>query len=407
MKLLFVHQNFPGQFLHLAPEMQRRGHDVRAIADAANGSAELVPTRRYTFKPEEVDPKATRLGRNYTAMSDRGVVTARLARQMRAEGYVPDVIFGHSGWGETLFLKEIWPEAKLLVYAEFYYRGDGADSGFDPEFQKRGLDQAMIAQGRAAYLAQSLVHADMGLSPTEWQASTHPPALRRDIEVLFDGVDCDRLAPNPAARFALPDGRVLRPGDEVLTFVNRNLEPYRGYHIFMRALPEVLAARPDAQVVIVGGDGNSYGSAPAQGASWKDVFLNEVRERLDLGRVHFVGKLRYDRLVDLFHVTRAHAYLTYPFVLSWSMVEAMAAGALVVGSRTAPVEEVITDGVTGRLVDFLDVKAWSAVLTDALANPDRHQPMRDAGRKLVRARYDLRSVCLPRQVELLTRLSRS
>ncbi len=407
MKLLFVHQNFPGQFLHLAPEMQRRGHDVRAIGDAANEGRDLVPTRRYSFKPEEVDPKATRLGRTYTGMSDRGVVAARLARQMRAEGYVPDVIFGHSGWGETLFLKEIWPEAKLLVYAEFYYRGDGADSGFDLEFQKRGLDLAMIAQGRAAYLAQSLVHADAGLCPTEWQASTHPPPLRRQIEVIFDGVDCDRLAPNPAARFALPDGRSLHPGDEVLTFVNRNLEPYRGYHIFMRSLPEVLAARPNAQVVIVGGDSNSYSFAPKEGGSWKDVFLSEVKDRLDLSRVHFVGKLPYDQLVDLFHVTRAHAYLTYPFVLSWSMVEAMAAGALVVGSRTAPVQEVIDDGVTGRLVDFFDVKAWSETLTDALANPDRHRPLRDAARKMVHARYDLRSICLPKQVELLTRLARS
>jgi hypothetical protein len=170
-------------------------------------------------------------------MSDRGVVVARVARQMRAEGYIPDVIYGHSGWGETLFLKEVWPEAKLLVYAEFYYRGQGADIGFDAEFQKSGFDQAMIAQGRSAYLAQALAHADRGISPTEWQASAHPPVLRRQIDVLFDGVDCDRLAPNPAAAFTLPDGRVLRPGDEVLTFVNRNLEPYRGYHIFMRACP--------------------------------------------------------------------------------------------------------------------------------------------------------------------------
>jgi glycosyltransferase involved in cell wall biosynthesis len=407
LKLLFVHQNFPGQFLHLAPEMQRRGHDVRAIADAANGVGELVPTRRYSFKPEPVDAKATRLGRNYTVMSDRGVVTARLARQMRAEGYVPDVIFGHSGWGETLFLKEVWPEAKLLVYAEFYYRGDGADSGFDPEFQKRGLDQVMIAQGRAAYLAQALVHADRGLSPTEWQASTHPPVLRRQIEVLFDGVDCDRLAPNPAARFPLPNGRILRPGDEVLSFVNRNLEPYRGYHIFMRALPEVLAARPEAQVVIVGGEGNSYSFAPPGGDTWKDVILAEVKDRLDLARVHFVGKLPHDRLIDIYHVTRAHAYLTYPFVLSWSMVEAMAAGALVVGSRTAPVAEMIRDGVTGRLVDFFDLKAWSATLTDALANPEGQRHMREAARKMVQDRYDLRSVCLPGQVDLLTRLARS
>ncbi|MDX5401634.1 MAG: glycosyltransferase, partial [Rhodobacterales bacterium] len=219
--------------------------------------------------------------------------------------------------------------------------------------------------------------------------------------------DCDRLAPNPAACFTLPDGRQLRPGDEVLTFVNRNLEPYRGYHIFLRALPQVLAARPQAQVVIVGGNEVSYGQPPKDGGSWKDVFLDEVKDRLDLSRVHFVGKLPYDRLVDLIHVSRAHAYLTYPFVLSWSMVEAMAAGALVIGSNTAPVAEVIQDGVNGRLVDFFDVKGWSKVLTDALARPEAYLPMRDKARAMVRDRYDLRSVCLPRQIDLLTRLSRA
>ncbi len=406
MKLLFVHQNFPGQFLHLAPEMQRLGHDVRAITDAVNKNDTPIPLLRYTFKPETVDPKATRLGRNYTTMSDRGVVVARFARKLRDKGYVPDVIFGHSGWGETLFLKEVWPEAKLVVYAEFYYRGRGTDTGFDKELQQDGFDQTLIAQGRAAHMAQALAHADRGLSPTEWQASTHPPLLRRHIEVIFDGVDCDRLTPNPAARFKLSDGTVLAPGDEVLTFVNRNLEPYRGYHIFMRALPAVLAARPNVQVVIVGGTEVSYGRPPAQGGGWKDVILAEVKDQLDLSRVHFVGKVPYDQLVDLIHVSRVHAYLTYPFVLSWSMVEALAAGALVVGSRTAPVQEVITDGVNGRLVDFFDVPGWSAALTDALARPDAHQPLRDAARTMARARYDLRSVCLPKQVDLLVRLER-
>ncbi|MDM7933261.1 glycosyltransferase [Tabrizicola sp.] len=407
MKLLFVHQNFPGQFLHLAPEMQRLGHDVRAITDAANKHESPVPTLRYSFKAEPVDPKATRLGRNYTTTSDRGVVVARFAQRMRAAGYVPDVIVGHSGWGETLFLKEVWPEAKLLVYAEFYYRGTGADAGFDAEFQASGLDQVMIAQGRAAFMAQALAHADRGISPTEWQASTHPPALRKQIEVIFDGVNCDRLAPNPAARFALPNGRVLAVGDEVLTFVNRNLEPYRGYHIFMRALPQVLAERPDAQVVIVGGNEVSYGRAPAQGGSWKDLVLDEVKDRLDLSRVHFLGRIPYDDLVNLIHVSRVHAYLTYPFVLSWSMVETLAAGTLVVGSRTAPVAEVIQDGITGRLVDFFDVPGWSAALTDALARPEVYLGMRKAAREMVRARYDLRSVCLPRQIDLLTRLARN
>jgi glycosyltransferase involved in cell wall biosynthesis len=407
VKLVFVHQNFPGQFLHLAPEMQRRGHDVRAITEAANKVSADVPILRYTHAAQEVDPKATRLGRNFTTMSDRGVSVARFCQRLRAEGYVPDVIYGHSGWGETLFLKEVWPEAKLLVFAEFYYRGRGADSDFDSEFQVAGFDQTMIAQSRAAYLAQALVHADKGVSPTEWQASTHPPLLRGQLQVIFDGVDCDRLAPNPDARFALPDGTELKPGDEVLTFVNRNLEPYRGYHIFMRALPQVLAARPGARVVIVGGDEVSYGSKPKDGGSWKDLILNEVKDRLDLSRVHFTGKLPYDRLVDLIHVSRVHAYLTYPFVLSWSMVETMAAGTLVIGSNTAPVAEMIEDGVTGRLVDFFDVPAWSAALTDALARPEAYLGMRDAARRMVRERYDLRSVCLPRQVELLTRLERS
>ena len=392
--------------MHLAPEMQRRGHDVRAIGDAATAKTSSVPILRYSYSPATVEPGPTRLGRNYTTHSDRGVCVARFCQRLRAQGYVPDVIFGHSGWGETLFLKEVWPEARLLVYAEFYYRGLGADTGFDPEFSEQGFDRVMMAQGRAAPLAHALVHADRGLSPTQWQASTHPAPLRDRIEVIFDGVDCDRLTPNPGASFALPGGRVLRVGDEVLTFVNRNLEPYRGYHIFMRALPEVLAARPGAQVVIVGATGISYGQAPKQGGSWKDVILDEVKDRLDPSRVHFVGQLPYDRLVDLIHVSRAHAYLTYPFVLSWSMVEAMAAGALVIGSRTAPVEEMIEDGVTGRLVDFFDVPGWSATLTDALARPKAHQPLRDAARAMARARYDLRSVCLPRQVELLTRLSR-
>jgi glycosyltransferase involved in cell wall biosynthesis len=407
VKLLFVHQNFPGQFLHLAPEMQRRGHDVRALTDANNKNPSDVPVLRYGFKPEKVDPAATRLGRNYTTMSDRGVAVARAARQLRdRDGYVPDVIFGHSGWGETLFLKEVWPEAKLLVYAEFYYRGHGSDVGFDPEFGAATFDQVMIAQGRAAHLGQALLHADRGISPTEWQASRHPPQLRQMIDVIFDGVDCDRLAPNADARFILDNGRTLRPGDEVLTFVNRNLEPYRGFHTFIRALPEVLANRPDAHVVIVGGDEVSYGAAPKEGGSWKARFLAELGDRLDLARVHFVGKLPYDRFVNLLHISRVHAYLTYPFVLSWSMVEAMAAGALVVGSRTAPVEELITDGVNGRLVDFFDVPGWSATLSESLAEPGRFTAMRDAAQATARDRYDLRSVCLPRMVDLLTAIER-
>ncbi|MFZ1470769.1 MAG: glycosyltransferase family 4 protein [Paracoccaceae bacterium] len=404
MKILFVHQNFPGQFLHLAPALAARGHECRALTDAKNGRQSSTQTWRYSHAAEKVDPAATRLGRNYTTMSDRGVTVARAALQLRTkEGYIPDVIFGHSGWGETLFLKEIWPEAKLLVYAEFYYRGRGADVGFDPEFGAPNFDQVMIAQGRTAHLGQALAHADAGLSPTQWQASTYPSALRKMIEVIFDGVDTTVMAPNPDATATLPDGSVLKAGDEVLTFVNRNLEPYRGYHTFMRALPDVLAARPQAQVVIVGGDEVSYGAAPKTG-KWKDIFLDEVRDRLDMSRVHFFGKVPYPTFVSLMQVARVHAYLTYPFVLSWSMMEAMAAGCLVVGAKVPPVQEVIRDGENGRLVDFFDVPEWSRVLTESLADPARFAPLRRAARQTIVDRYDLATVCLPKMVALVESL---
>ena len=406
MKVLFVHQNFPGQFLHLAPELARRGHEVLALTDIVNKRETTTRTLRYRHQEPKVDPAACRLGRNYTQQSDRGVTVARACLQLRKDtGYVPDVIFGHSGWGETLFLKEVWPEAKLIVYAEFYYQGRGADVGFDPEAGEAGFDQVMIAQGRAAHLGQALLHADAGVSPTEWQASTYPPALRRMIDVIFDGVDTAALRPDPAAEVTLPGGRVLRAGDEVLTFVNRNLEPYRGYHSFMRALPDVLAARPEAQVVIVGGDDVSYGPAPKDGRRWKDIYLDEVRDRLDLARVHFIGKVPYPTFVSLLQVSRAHAYLTYPFVLSWSMVEAMAAGALVIGSDTAPVREVIRHGENGLLVDFFDIAGWSRVLTEALADPARFQPLRDAARRTAVERYDLQSHCLPRMVAMVERFA--
>jgi glycosyltransferase involved in cell wall biosynthesis len=406
MKILFVHQNFPGQFLHLAPALAARGHDCRALTDGVNTRQSPIQTWRYKHVVPKVDPAATRLGRNYTTMSDRGVTVARAALQLRErEGYIPDVIFGHSGWGETLFLKEVWPEAKLLVYAEFYYKGRGADVGFDPEFSPPSFDQVMIAQGRTAHLGQSLTHADKGLSPTFWQASTYPAPLRGMIEVIFDGVNTDALAPNPTASLTLPNGKVLKPGDEVLTFVNRNLEPYRGYHIFMRALPAVLAARPEAQVVIVGGNEVSYGAPPKEG-TWKETFLSEVRDQLDLSRVHFLGRVPYPQFISLLHVSRVHAYLTYPFVLSWSMVEAMAAGCLVVASRVPPVEEVIRDGFNGRLVDFFDVAGWSRTLTESLADPAHFAPLRVQARKTAVERYDMNAVCLPRMIALVESLGR-
>jgi glycosyltransferase involved in cell wall biosynthesis len=396
VKILLLHQNFPGQFLHLAPALAARGHEVVALTAEENKRPSPVPVYRYRTPPLS-DIKG--LGATYAAAAERGSVAARAAAQLqRDKGFRPDVVFGHAGWGETLFLREIFPKARHLTYAEFMYRATGADTGFDPEFQTSGPGVGIAVTARAAHLVQAAHLSDACLSPTEWQASTFPEDLRQRITVIHDGIDTVRVRPDPEASLTLPGGQVLRAGDEVLSFVSRRLEPYRGYHIFMRALPEVLRARPDAQVVIVGDEGQSYGTKPPDARSWKQRFLDEVQDRIDPARVHFLGRVPYDGFVSLMQLTRVHAYLTYPFVLSWSMLEAMAAGALVVGSRTPPVQEVIQDGVNGRLVDFFDVAGWSAALTAALADPRADDALRLAARETVVARYDLKTVCLPQLI---------
>jgi glycosyltransferase involved in cell wall biosynthesis len=240
---------------------------------------------------------------------------------------------------------------------------------------------------------------------TAFQAGLFPAALHGKLVVLHEGIDTDLICPAPDAEVRLGGSgrRRMRAGDEVITFVSRNLEPYRGYHIFMRALPHILRRRPNARAVIVGGDAVSYGPAPASGGSWKDIFLDEVRDRLDVDRVHFVGRVPHRALLDLLRVSAAHVYLTYPFVLSWSMLEAMSAGALVIGSRTPPVAEVITHDRNGILCDFFDVDGIADAVADALAHPDRYRALRDAGRRTIIERYDARRVCVPAWLALLER----
>jgi glycosyltransferase involved in cell wall biosynthesis len=406
MRILFVHQNFPGQFLHLAPELRERGHEVLAMTVESNARPSPVPVVKYRYDGKS-EPALPRLVADFYERVHRGETVAQGAAELRRRtGYVPDVVFAHLGWGESLYLKDVWPEARLIVYAEFCYGPRGLDTDFDPEIQRVTLPTSVYVRTRQAHLLLAISAADAALAPTRWQASSFPPGLREGITVIHDGIDTARVCPNPAATFAIPgsgpgSGQMLKAGDEVLTFVNRNLEPYRGYHIFMRALPDILLARKEAQVVIVGGDGVSYGTRPPGEKSWKAMFLDEVAGRLDLERVHFVGNVDYASFIALMQVSRVHAYLTYPFVLSWSMLEAMSAGALVVASRTPPVEEVIKDGVNGRLVDFFDVKGWSAALSEVLAEPGRFMGLCNAARETIIERYDLRTRCLPDMVRFV------
>lgn len=399
MRILLVHRNFPGQFRYLGPALVKAGHKVGVLTWERNQNPRPLPTATYSHG----DLKGQGLGGFYSEHAEIGAAAARVAHGLREKGDAPpDVVFGSINWGETLYLREIWPEARHLGYAEFCYRPRGLDTGFDPEFATASLQSDMRTVARTGHLILGASRADALLSPTRWQKASFPPELQSKIEVIHDGVDTARIAPDPGATFQVPGGPLLRAGDEVLTFVNRNLEPYRGFHILMRALPRVLAARPEAHVVMVGGAERGYGPVPAEGKSWKDVLLAEVGGRLDLDRVHFTGRVPYADLLNLLRVGRAHAYLSYPFVLSWSMLEAMSLGCVVVGSDTPPVAEVIEDGVTGHLVDFFDTGAWAEKLIEVLSDPQAQTPIRKAARAHIAERYDLTSVCLPRLMEFVT-----
>ncbi|MBK5969453.1 MULTISPECIES: glycosyltransferase [Thiorhodovibrio] len=410
MKILFIHQNFPGQFKHLAPALAARGHQVSAmpLRTAQPGQWQGVQLWPYQVS-RGTTPNVHPWVADFETKTIRAEACFRAALALRAEGYTPDVIIAHHGWGESLFLKDVWPGAKLGLYCEFFYHPQGADVGFDPEFPPR--DPGDVCRLRLKNL-NNLAHfeiADAGLSPTHYQASTFPERFRHHIQVTHDGIDTDALAPDPGVELTLTTatGAQLRlsRADEVVTFVNRNLEPYRGYHRFMRALPELLKRRPQARVLIVGGEDVSYGARPDPAVhgqkTWKHIFIDEVRPYIpdaDWARVHFLGKLDYAPFIAVLRLSRVHVYLTYPFVLSWSLLEAMSLGCAIVASDTAPVTEAIQHNETGRLVDFFDTAGLVEAIDQLLEDPSSRQRLGHQARAFAQASYDLKRICLPRQL---------
>ena len=402
MNILFIHQNFPGQFKFLAPALVQRGHNVVAMTMQKTelGDWQGVKLAPYTANrgtTANIHPWVS----DFETKTIRGEACFRAATSIKAQGFTPDLIIAHHGWGESLFLKEVWPEAKLAIYCEFYYHSQGADVGFDPEFPPK--DAADVCRLRLKNL-NNLLHfevADAGMSPTHWQASTFPEAFRSKITVVHDGIDTQTLAPNPHVTLTLNGNLHLTREDEIITFVNRNLEPYRGYHIFMRALPEILKERPNARVLIVGGDDVSYGARPENGQKWKDRFVNEVRPQIndaDWARVHFLGNIAYQYFIPLLQLSTVHVYLTYPFVLSWSLLEAMSVGCAIVASDTKPLHEAIRHDETGRLVGFFDIKGLVKEVCALLANPADRQRLGHNARLFAQQNYDLNDVCLPKQL---------
>ncbi|WP_332693184.1 glycosyltransferase [Bosea sp. (in: a-proteobacteria)] len=362
------------------PEPERPGlrQIAYAVGEPATTHATLAATDYHVRTGEAVAAELSRLGRH-----DR-----------------PDVIVGHIGWGGLLFARDAMPGVPLIGYCEYFYNAVGSDLDFDASAVVADAERRRIRMRNAAQLV-TLETLDLAYAPTRWQRQQYPRAVRERIAVCHDGVDIAACRPDAEAAFILPDGRVLRAGDPVVTFAARDLDPYRGYPQFMRAAARVARQRPDAVFVAVGGDGPGYGRPRPDGRLWREVMLAEtgLAERI----VH-IPWLAHAELVRLFQVSAAHVYLSVPFVLSWSLLEAMACGCLIAGSATPPVQEVVKHGVNGLLAPFFDEEALASRILAGLAAGAGLTGLRQEARRSVARGYE-REACVDRQLGFVMQLA--
>ncbi|MBE9043711.1 glycosyltransferase family 4 protein [Pleurocapsales cyanobacterium LEGE 10410] len=396
MKVLFLHPNFPAQFRHLATFFGQNSQNTVVYAtNRAEGRIagvnKVVYQKSRTARPET---------HHYVRPLESAVLEAqavyRVAQKMKDQGFYPDVVYGHSGWGPTLFMKDIFPQATLLCYFEWFYRAYGSDASFDPSDPLNADDEARIRIKNAPILLD-LATCDRGLAPTYWQRSQFPQEFHSKIKVHHDGIDTSYFKPLPNAKLFLPRIKLdLSQAEEIVTYVARGMEPYRGFPQLIETISLLQKKRPQCHFVIVGKDRVAYGKNLPDGKTYKEAMLKKFP--LDLSRVHFTDLLPYDEYLQVLQASSVHIYLTRPFVLSWSMLEALATGCLIVASDTAPVTEVIEDNINGLLVNFFSPEQISDRVIEALDNPEQMAAIRQRARETILERYALTKL-LPQHLQ--------
>lgn len=387
MNILFLHRNFPAQFRHIAGILaQDKNNKVVYITNRKDLQMEGVHKIVYNLKREV--PKDCH---DYLKFYEESIIhaqaAAEVAIQLKNQGFKPDIIYGHT-WGPTMFMKDIFPDVPLLCYFEWFYNAIGADIGFDG--RSININDMAKARCKNSHLLVDLYTCDAGISPTQWQKNQFPKEFHHKIEVLHDGVDTDFFKPDSEAKLFITDKNIeLTAKDEIITYATRGMEPYRGFPQFMEAAEKLLKKRPNAHVVIAGEDRVCYGPKLANG-TFKELMLDKFD--YDMSRIHFTGGLPYNEYLKLLQISSAHVYLSYPFVLSWSMLEAMAVGCCIVGSSTPPVMELMKDGHNGLLVDFYDVDSILERTEYVLDNQDKVLDIRQNARQLIVENYDLKDL---------------
>ncbi|MBK8160890.1 MAG: glycosyltransferase [Rhodospirillaceae bacterium] len=377
MNILFVHRDFPGQFGALAERLAQSTHHRVAFVT----SADVILPGRIMVRRFHAKRRPSASTHHYLHGFEAGVLNGQAVFEachaLHEEGFVPDVIFGHCGWGVALYLREVFPKARFIGYFEWYYHPHDADADYlDPNGMTP--DNACRIRTLNAPLLMTLEDVDFGLVPTAFQRSQLPASYQHKLQTLHDGVDTEYFKPDAAACRRFGDVE-LRGVNRLLTYATRGLEPYRGFPEFMRALVGVLKAEPDVVVAVAGQDQTFYSRRLPDGETYKERMLRELPQ-LDLARIHFLGTLPRDDYRRLLQISTVHVYLTVPFVPSWSLVEAMSCGCHIVASDTEPTREVLGDQTAAHFIDHRDVAQLEKVLRQALAQKDTASKLREAAR---------------------------
>lgn len=389
MRILFIHNNFPGQYARIVRHLKSR-RDIDMLSGSLASNKQLATIKRIGYTPHREARKDIHPALSYTETSViRGQAVYTAFMPVKAKGFNPDIILTHSGFGDGLFLKDLWPQAKYFPYFEWYYHAYGSDADFLDHGAAKKPDAELKIRMKNTAILHDLAAMDWGQCPTEFQRSQFPSHFRDRISVIHDGVDTEYFSPDEKTTFSIGD-HVFRKGDPLVTYIARGMEPYRGFPQFMEAVSILQRSRPEAHVIIIGEDRVAYGSRRADSKTYKEWALENLV--LDQSRIHFLGRQPLRTLRDILRISAAHVYLTVPFVLSWSMMEAMSAGALIVGSDTEPVREIITDGENGLLVPFFEPEMLAGRLSEVLADQSRYAPLRERAREHMLERYDMKDL---------------
>ncbi len=401
MKYLFSHRNFPAQFRHILFELSKDSSNEIVFITGTKNDINIKGVKKYLYQLKRDVPKnCHRYLKSFEEAVIHGQSAAEVAISLKKQGFYPDVIYAHS-WGNSMFLKDVYPNTPQLNYCEWYYNPTGADIGFDGEVLNE--DKLALTKCKNAQLLIDLVNCDKGICPTKWQKQQIPSEFHNKIEVLHDGIDTEYFVPDQNAIFKIPNSNItLTANDEVVTYATRGMEPYRGFPQFMKIAEKLLKLRPNLQIVVGGEDRVCYGPKLAN-TTYKELMLKKCD--LDMDRVHFTGGLPYMEYKKLLQISSVHVYLTYPFILSWSLLEAMSSGCCVVTSDTAPVREVIKNNVNGRLVDFYDIDKFVNTINSLLNDSITSQKIKQQARNTILSSYNLKTL-LPKHIRILKNLPR-